>query len=609
MCGIVGYIGHRSALPILVEGLRRLEYRGYDSAGVALRGEMPGIWVRKRKGRVEELARHVDDAPPAVMGIAHTRWATHGDVSDRNAHPHTDTDGRVALVHNGVIENVTTLRNQLRAEGVTFVSETDTEVLAHLIGRLARSRPPLEAVREALARVRGTYGIAVIFDANPDRILIARNGSPLVIGVGAEETVVASDPQAIVQHTRDVVYLQDREIAVVTAGGFLIHSLDGELQRRTLERIEDDYDVADKEGFADFMLKEIHEQPRSIRRCLRGRLHLPEGTARLGGLEMQAQDLVRVSQVVCLGCGTSFHAGMAGAMAIEALARVPARAEIASEFRYRHPIVTPDALYLAVSQSGETADTLGAIKEVQMKGGRAMGVVNVVGSTIARLCGRGVYVHSGPEVSVASTKAFTSQVTALLVLTLMLARTRDLSHTDGVDAVRELEALPKRVAAYLAEPGPVKAAAALLARARYAVFLGRGYSYPVALEGALKLKELAYVPCEGLPAGEVKHGPIAMVEEGTPVVVVCPDDAQRDKVATALAEVKARGARVILVHSQGDEELAEEAEVAIAVPRSADFVSPVLTVLPLQLIAYEVACELGRDVDRPRNLAKSVTVE
>ena len=608
MCGIVGFVGARAALPVLMEGLRRLEYRGYDSAGLALRPSEDALWVRKTVGRVADLAARVHDAPDATIGIAHTRWATHGGVTDPNAHPHLDSAGRVAVVHNGIVENVSALRARLEAEGVVFASETDTEVIAQLVGRHA-ALGPLAAVRKALEHIRGTYGLVVLFLDHPDSLIVARNGSPLAIGVGKGETIIASDPQAIVPHTREVLYLQDRELAVVRADGVDVLAFDGQALDRNTERIDADYDVAELEGFPHFMLKEIHEQPRSTLRCLRGRLHPASGNARLGGLELSPRDLVNIHEVVCLGCGTSLHAGMAGAMAIEALARVPARAEVASEFRHRHPIVPRKALYLAISQSGETSDTLGAVQEVQLKGGQVFGVVNVVGSTIARTCARGVYVHSGPEVAVASTKAFTSQVTALLVFTLMLARTRDLSLADGQAAVRALEAVPDAVARYLADPGPIDAAVDLVRDARYVLFLGRGYSYPVALEGALKLKEIAYLPCEGQPAGEMKHGPIAMIEDGTPVVVVAPDDGHRDKAETAISEVRARGARVILVHTEGDDALARHAHVAIPVPRTADFVSPLLTVLPLQLIAYRTALALGRDIDKPRNLAKSVTVD
>jgi glucosamine--fructose-6-phosphate aminotransferase (isomerizing) len=607
MCGIIAYIGHEPALPRLMDGLRRMEYRGYDSAGVALL-DGPGLWLRKDVGRVERLEARVKGGPLATVGIAHTRWATHGGITERNAHPHADQDLRIAVVHNGIIENMNGLKRMLAADGVQFRSETDTEVIPHLIRR-HYDGDPLAAVTRTVAMLRGTYGIAVLFADHPGLLIAARNGSPLVVGLGDGETIVASDPQAIIAHTRRVIYLADREIVTITPEGASVCQLDGTAVGRQAEMIDQDYELAELDGFPHFMLKEIHEQSESIQRALRGRLQLVEGNAKLGGLDMSPRDLRHIARVINIGCGTSYHAGLVAAMAIEDLARVPARAEIASEFRHRNPIVPPDALFFAVSQSGETLDTLGAVQEIMLKGGHVMGVINVVGSTIARTTGKGVYVYSGPEIAVASTKAFTSQVTALLVFTLMLARTRNLSLDEGRRVASELEAIPGHVRAYLDAPGPIAAAADRIAKARYVQFLGRGYSYPVALEGALKLKEIAYIPSEGYPAGEMKHGPIAMLEEGTPVILVAPRGSQRDKAISNLKEVQARGAFTILVHSAGDDELAAMADIAIAVPETAEFVSPLLTVLPLQLLSYEVALRLGRDIDKPRNLAKSVTVE
>ena len=607
MCGIIAYIGPEPALPKLIEGLRRLEYRGYDSSGVALL-EGGGLWIRKDTGRVADLAEQVIGGPEAKVGIAHTRWATHGGVTLENAHPHVDVNSRIAVVHNGIVENMSALVAMLKDEGVQFVSETDTEVIPHLIRR-AYTGDPVAAVREALQHVRGTFGVAVAFVDHPDLLIAARNGSPLVVGIGDGENIIASDPQAVVAHTRQVVYLEDGEMAVVTADSVKVTTLTGRKIQSEVATIDGDYGLAELEGFPHFMLKEIHEQPRSIRRCLRGRIQLEEGNAKLGGLNMNPRDIVATNRVINLGCGTSYHAGMAGAMAIEALARVPARAEIASEFRYRHPIVPRDAMFFAISQSGETADTLGAIHEVQTKGGQVMGCVNVVGSTIARTCGRGVYVHSGPEIAVASTKAFTSQVAALLVFTLMLARTRSLSLQQGQQMAAELEAVPDKVARYLANPGPIDEAVKAIIDARYVLFLGRGYSYPVALEGALKLKEIAYIPCEAYPAGEMKHGPIAMLDEGAPVVCIAPADTQRQKAISNMKEVEARGARLIVIHTEGDDEIAALADISIPVPAVADYASPLLTVLPLQLLAYKCGLALDRDIDKPRNLAKSVTVE
>jgi len=607
MCGIIAYIGPDPALPHLLDGLRRMEYRGYDSAGVALGGR-DALWIRKDVGRVANLTELLSGGPEVGIGIGHTRWATHGGVTAQNAHPHTDTETGIAVVHNGIIENSQALRTMLEKRGIPFRSGTDTEVLPHLI-RMHYTGDPVAAVRAALAQVRGTYGVAVLFHDHADTLIAARNGSPLVVGIGQGSTVIASDPQAVVAHTRQVVYLQDRELAVVTAAGAEIQTLDGRSVESAVELLDADYALASKEGFPHFMLKEIHEQPRSVRRALRGRIQVAEGNAKLGGFHMSPRDLTGVQRVINLGCGTSYHAGMAAAMAIEALARVPARAEIASEFRYRHPIIPPDALLFAISQSGETADTLGAVQEVQLKGGHVMGVVNVVGSTIARTCGQGVYVHSGPEIAVASTKAFTSQVAAMLVFTLMLSRCRNLSLEQGQQVAGALDEIPGKIAQYLQEPGPIEAAVELVINARYVLFLGRGFSYPVALEGALKLKEIAYVPCEAYPAGEMKHGPIAMLEEGAPVVFIAPRDSQTEKALSNMMEVKARGAKVIAVHTRGDEAVERLADISIPIPPTTDFASPMLSVLPLQLIAYEAGLALGRDIDKPRNLAKSVTVE
>ncbi len=607
MCGIIGYVGHRRASPVLLDGLRRLEYRGYDSAGLAVL-EQEALTLYRRVGRVAELAATVPEEQSGHVGIAHTRWATHGGVTQENAHPHLDGTGRIAVVHNGIIENASEIRERMASEGVVFRSETDTEVLPHLI-RAAYRGDPLAAVREALQRVNGTYGIAVAFADHPDMIVAARNGSPMVIGLGDEETLIASDTQALVRYTRRVIYLGDGEIARIDADGVQTVLLSGAATDKQVEQISHDWGVAEKGAYAHFMQKEIHEQPQSIRRCMRGRVVPEEGNARLGGLDLTPRDLLGVSSVEMLACGTSYHAALVGCMAVERLARVPAFAHIGSEYRHRNPLIGRDALFFAVSQSGETADTLGAVREVQLKGGEVLGIVNVVGSSIARACGRGTYVHSGPELAVASTKAFTSQVTALLLFSLLLARTRQISRAVGREVAEDLLALPEATAAYLAEQGPILEAAHAIKDARYALFMGRGFSWPVALEGALKLKEVAYVPCEAYPAGEMKHGPIAMLEQGTPVVVVMPDDHVREKTLSNVQEVKARGARVIMVHSAGDAEAAAQGDVSIAVPACHELVSPLLTVIPLQLLAYHVGVLRGCDIDKPRNLAKSVTVE
>jgi glucosamine--fructose-6-phosphate aminotransferase (isomerizing) len=607
MCGIVGYVGPRNAAPLLLEGLRRLEYRGYDSAGIALIDG--GVHIVRRVGPVINLAEAVDPTMPGKTGIGHTRWATHGGVTEPNAHPHADSTNRIAVVHNGIIENYAAIRALLEEEGVHFRSQTDTEVLPHLIRKFYRG-DPLEAVRAALQPVQGTYGIAVTFADHPGLIIAARNGSPLVVGKGEGETFLASDPQALAGYTRQVMYLEDREIMRITAEGWELFRLDGATISHALEELAEELVWSDKGSFRHHMLKEIHEQPESLRRCLSGRVVPEEGGARLGGFDLTTRDIANISRVGILGCGTSFHAGLVGAAAMEQLARLPAFAEIASEFRYRNPVIDPEALFLAVSQSGETADTLGAVREVQVKGGRVMGVVNVVGSTIARACGRGVYVHSGPEIAVASTKAFTSQVAALLVASLMFGRTRLMAADESRRFGNELLGVPELVARYLADPGPIGKAVEMVAGGKYVFFFGRGVSHAVAMEGALKLKEVAYIPCMSYPAAEMKHGPIALIDANTPVVAIIPDDVMRDKTLSNVQEVKARGARIILVHSEGDEASAALADVSIPVPRTrSSLISPLLTVLPLQLIAYEAGLALGRDIDRPRNLAKSVTVE
>ena len=606
MCGIVGYVGSREAVPILLDGLHRLEYRGYDSAGLATL-EDDDLRLFREVGRVQQLADAVPEDLAGQTGIAHTRWATHGGVTRENAHPHLDDSQRIAVVHNGIIVNVSVLRERLEEEGVVFRSETDTEVLPHLV-RKYYSGDPVEAVRKALGQVQGTYGLAVVFADHPGLVVAARHGSPLVIGLGEGENYLASDSHALVKYTRRVIFMEDGEIAAVTATEVETSQLDGAARDLRVEELESGFGSEDKGDFAHYMLKEIHEQPDAIERCLRGRVQVQDGGAKLGGFQLSARDLAEVRQVRLLGCGTSYHAGLIGSLAIEALARVPSGADIASEFAERNAVVDLDALYLAISQSGETYDTLGAVKEVQLRGGRIFGVVNVVGSSIARSCGAGVYVHSGPEIAVASTKAFTSQVTALMVFALMLGRTRQLSAPQGREFGEGLLSVADKIRGYLDDPGPVQEAASLLQDATYALFLGRGVSWPVAMEGALKLKEIAYIPCEAYPAGEMKHGPIAMLERGTPVLVVMPRDVHRQRTLSNVEEVRARGARIIVVHTVGDLEAARLGDVAIATPEVEPLLSPLVSVIPLQLIAYRTALLMGRDIDRPRNLAKSVTV-
>jgi glutamine---fructose-6-phosphate transaminase (isomerizing) len=607
MCGIVGYVGGRRAAPILLEGLRRLEYRGYDSAGIAVGGSP--LDIHRSVGRVEDLRAVVPETLAPTTGIAHTRWATHGGVTLENAHPHVAGKGKIAVVHNGIIENASPLRKRLEAEGVVFQSETDTEVLAHLIAKcLEGEADPLAAVTAALHLVRGTWGIAVMFSALPDTIIAARNGSPLVVGLGDGETFLASDPHALVPYTRRVVYLQDGDVARIDASGVNTTHLDGAARSRAVETLEAEWIEAEKGDYPNFMLKEIHEQPAALRRCLSGRVVVDEGRAKLGGLELSSRELNAFQRVGLLGCGTAHYAARVGAMAIEQLARVPATAEVASEFRHRNPVIHPQGLYFAVSQSGETADTLGALKEVQIKGGHVMGVVNVVGSSIARQCGNGVYIHSGPEMAVASTKAFSNMVASLYLFTLQLARARTLAPHEGRAFAQGLMAVPDLVESYLESDLNLEPVVDWIKDCRSVLFMGRGLSEAVAAEGALKLMELAYIPCLAYPSGEMKHGPIALLEEGSVVIVVAPEDEVRDKTVSNLQECRARGARVVLIHTEGDP-VASEADFAIPVPKTSRWFTPFLTVLPLQLLAYQTALALGRDIDRPRNLAKSVTVE
>ena len=607
MCGIVGYVGERKAAPVLLEGLRRLEYRGYDSAGIAL-GADP-IDIHKAVGRVADLGAVVPPDLDASVGIAHTRWATHGGVTVENAHPHSDTECRIAVVHNGIIENAGVLRERLESEGVQFRSETDTEVLAHLFAKcLAEDSDPLSAVSTGLQLVRGTWGVAILFSDMPDTIIAARNGSPLVVGLGEGETFLASDPHALVPYTRRVVYLQDGDVARIDASGLDTVHIDGAARSRVVETLEAEWAEAEKGDFPNFMLKEIHEQPEALKRCLSGRVVVEDGRAKLGGLELSSRELIDFQRIGLIGCGTAHYACRVGAMAIEQLARVPATAEVASEFRHRNPVIDPQSLYFAVSQSGETADTLGALREVQIKGGQVKGVVNVVGSSIARQCGNGVYIHSGPEMAVASTKAFSNMVAALYLFTLQLARARTLAPHEGRAFAEELMSVPDLVGAYLETEINVDPIVEWIRECRSVLFMGRGLSEAVAAEGALKLMELAYVPCLSYPSGEMKHGPIALLEEGSPVIVVAPEDEVRDKTVSNLQECRARGARVALIHTEGDP-VAKLADVSIAVPRTSRWFTPFLTVLPLQILAYQTALAMGRDIDRPRNLAKSVTVE
>ena len=608
MCGIVGYVGSQDSVPILLEGLRRLEYRGYDSAGVAiLNGQ--GLVVQKAAGKIAVLEGLLNGSKPrGTLGIAHTRWATHGEPTTVNAHPHVDCKGNIAVAHNGIIENYVTLRKKLEEEGHRFTTDTDTETIAHLIekyfeGNLER------AVAAALRHVTGTYGIAVIARDDPGKIVGARHGSPLVVGICDSEYVLASDVSAIIRHTNQVVYLDDEEMVVLTPQGIHTTTIREETVSKRVETVDWDLEKIEKAGYAHFMLKEIFEQPQSLRNTLRGRLLAEEGTSRLGGLNMSPAELRAITRVVITACGTSWHAGMIGEYLIEELARIPVEVEYASEFRHRNPILEPGTVVIAVSQSGETADTLAAMREAKRRGARVLGVCNVVGSTIARESGGGVYIHAGPEIGVASTKAFTSQVAALALLTLYLGRLGELSPELGAELTRELESIPDKIERILAGADKVKAIARAYARHNNFLYLGRGYNFPVALEGALKLKEISYIHAEGYPAAEMKHGPIALIDENMPVVFICTQDSAYEKVLNNMEEVRARRGKIIAIASEGDEHVATKADHVLYIPRVLGPLTPLLSVVPLQLLAYYIAVERKCDVDQPRNLAKSVTVE
>src|SRR5947207_903887 len=608
MCGIVGYVGPREAVSFLVEGLARLEYRGYDSAGVAvLNGR--GVETRKLAGRIAGLRELLARAPVhGGCGIGHTRWATHGAPTGRNAPPHIDCAGTLALVHNGIIETADGLRTRLERAGHRFVTETDTETLAHLIEDCPGETLE-ERVIAALDHVEGTYGVAVVAEADPGRIVAARRGSPVLLGVGDGEYLVASDASAVLGHTRSVVYLNDGDVAVVTAEGYRVLDREARVQERAVDDIEWDLDAIALDGYPHFMLKEICEQAETVRSTLRGRLLVAEGTARLNGLNLTAEQCGAIRRIVIVACGTSWHAGLVGRHVLEELTGIPVSVEYASEYRYRRQVQLPGTVTIAISQSGETADTLEALRAAKGTGSTVLGLVNVVGSTIAREADGGIYLHAGPEIGVASTKAFTSQVVALLLLGLYLGRQRGLEADEGRRLVAQLVRLPELVERTLAVEPQVRALAERYADARNALYLGRGVTFPVALEGALKLKEISYIHAEGYPAAEMKHGPIALIDENMPVVCLAPKDPVYPKVVSNMQEVKARGGRIIAITSEGNGDLSHLVDHQIAVPASPSLITPVLTVIPLQLLAYHIAVLRGCDVDRPRHLANSVTVE
>ncbi|MGE3803510.1 MAG: glutamine--fructose-6-phosphate transaminase (isomerizing) [Gemmataceae bacterium] len=611
MCGIIGYVGNREAEPILVEGLRRVEYRGYDSAGVAtITGKQ--VQCRKRAGRIQDLAEYLQHRPvPGTLGIAHTRWATHGIANDANAHPHLGGDASeptLALVHNGVIENYAVLKRQLKSEGVKFHSDTDTEVIAQLIAHNYHG-DIIEALRKALALIKGTYGLAIISPDHPDTLIGARQGSPLVLGIGNNEQFLSSDPAALIGNTDKVVYLQDGQLCVLTPESWQIVDQHDVRVEACVHALDWDVGDADKGVFEHYMLKEIYEQPEALENAMRGRLNDTDASAHFGGLNLDTQQLRRAERLILTACGTSYHAALVGEYLFEEFARIPVEVEYASEFRYRNPPIDRNTIVIAITQSGETADTLAAVRESKRKGHPTLAICNVVGSTIARESDGGVYLHAGPEIGVASTKAFTSQVTVLTMLALYFGRMRHLSSLQGAQMIRELRSMPDTLRRALHCHDAVKRVAERYHRADNFLYLGRQYLFPAALEGALKLKEISYIHAEGYPAAEMKHGPIALVDAHTPSVFLIPRSAVFDKVMSNLEEIKARGGPVIAIACEGDEDVACLADEVIYVPEVPDYLQPLVAAVPLQLLAYQIAVLRGCDVDKPRNLAKSVTVE
>jgi len=608
MCGIVGYVGPRQATPMLLEGLKRLEYRGYDSAGIAVMNGK-GLETRKAAGKISELESLVVSTPiDGTLGIAHTRWATHGAPNFINSHPQMSCDEHIGVVHNGIIENGSALRQALEDLGHTFRSDTDTEVLAHLIEETYDGNLE-QAVIDALSKVEGTYGIAVVSSEDPNKIVAARKGSPLLVGLGEGEYFIASDVSAILAQTRQVIYLDDGDLAVLNRDGYQIIDMDAEPLERAVASIDWDLDMIERGGFAHFMLKEIFEQPDTVKNTMRGRLLNETGTAKLGGLNLKAEELLKFDNILITACGTSWHSALIGEFLIEELARVPVEVEYASELRYRNPIISDKTLCIVISQSGETADTLAAMREAQRRGARALGIVNVVGSTIARESDGGIYIHAGPEIGVASTKAFSSQVTALALFALKLARLRGLTELEGKRIVDAMQKLPDQIAEILETAPAIEEIAEQFKHVSNFLYLGRGYNFPAALEGALKLKEISYIHAEGYPAAEMKHGPIALIDENMPVVFIAPHDSVFDKIVSNIHEVKARGGCVIALTSRSEPALAGKLDYEIRIPETIDMFTPILASVPLQLLAYYIAVKRGANVDQPRNLAKSVTVE
>ena len=619
MCGIIAYLGKKTVQPILIEGLKRLEYRGYDSAGIALLSS-GSIRIKKTSGRISALEQILDGPRRCdTLGIGHTRWATHGEPNTINAHPHLDYTGKIAVVHNGIIENYSTLKTWLQNEGVTFVSETDTEVISNLIGYLYRNgeesgrcegQHEFEwAVQQALRRLHGTFGVAILCSDFPDTLIGAKRGSPLILGVGDNEYILASDAAAIVEHTTQAIYLADNEMVTAGPDGFYTKTIDNVVVTKDLKRIEFSLDQIELGGFEHHMLKEIFEQPGSLSTCMGGRIDKQSGKIKLGGIAEYLRELTRAKHIIFTACGTAFHAGLVGEFLLEHLARIPADTEYASEFRYRNPIIGDGTFVVAISQSGETADTLAAVEQAKERGATVFGIVNVVGSTIARTTDAGIYLHAGPEIGVASTKAFTAQVAVLSMLAIELGRRRHIGSDEAARYIDELSQIPEKISTILEQSDHIREIAAANIERENWLFLGRGFNYPVALEGALKLKEISYIHAEGLPAAEMKHGPIALIADGMPAVFLATAGPQYDKIMGNIEEVRARGGKIIVVATEGDEEIRRRADHLITIPEAPELLQPMLTVVPLQLLAYHAAVLRGHDVDKPRNLAKSVTVE
>jgi glucosamine--fructose-6-phosphate aminotransferase (isomerizing) len=610
MCGIIGYIGNKNCVPILIKGLKRLEYRGYDSAGIGVINK-DGCEVIKNEGKVSILEENVEGKKlNATIGIGHTRWATHGIPNEINAHPHYNGDKNLMLIHNGIIENYSVIKRRLSNKGYKFVSETDSEVLAQLIDYYVKKGKTLfQSVRYALNEVEGTYGIVVLSKSDPDKLIVAKKGSPLVIGLGENENFIASDVNALVAHTKQVVYLEDDEIAEVYKDKFIAKTISDKNINKEIHEVTMDADEISKSGYPHFMLKEIMEQPESVKNAMRGRLLKDEGISKLGGLQGFEDRIANSKRIIISACGTSWHAGLVGEYMIEEFAGIPVEVEYASEMRYRNPIINKDDTIIFISQSGETADTLAALKEAKRKGALVLGVCNVVGSSIARESEAGVYIHAGPEIGVASTKAFTAQLTVLALITLLIARKRQMSMVSGQEIINELNALPEKIQKILLLNDKIEKIAEEFVESNNFLYLGRGYNFPVALEGALKLKEISYIHAEGYPAAEMKHGPIALIDENMPAVFIAPSDAVYDKILINIAEVKARKGRILAIASEDDNKIDTLVDITIKIPSTYKMLTPILTVIPLQLLAYHVAVKKGLDVDQPRNLAKSVTVE